>query len=75
MYPNLKNTCHIKLKFFLQTKLLENLLLAKYLKSVSLPLRKECYTNMHIIFTGKVFLKKKNFPSYLLPRALPRLTP
>ena len=30
-YPNLKTTCHIKLKFFLWTKLLENLLLAKYL--------------------------------------------
>ena len=29
-YPNLKTTCHIKLKFFLWTKLLENLLLAKY---------------------------------------------
>ena len=32
-YPNLKTTCHIKLKFFLWTKLLENLLLAKYLIS------------------------------------------
>ena len=30
-YPNLKTTCHIKLKFFLRNKLLENLLLAKYL--------------------------------------------
>ena len=29
--PNLKTMCHIKLKFFLWTKLLENLLLAKYL--------------------------------------------
>ena len=29
--PNLKTTCHIKLKFFLWTKLLKNLLLAKYL--------------------------------------------
>ena len=28
-YPNLKTTCHIKLKFFLCTKLLENLLLEK----------------------------------------------
>ena len=34
-YPNSKTTCHIKLKFFLQTKLLENLLLAKYLTSVT----------------------------------------
>ena len=35
MYPNLETTCHIKLKFFLQTKLLENLLLAKYVISVA----------------------------------------
>ena len=33
-YSNLKSTCHTKLKFFLWTKLLENLLLAKYLISV-----------------------------------------
>ena len=32
---NLKTTCHSKLKFFLWTKLLENLLLAKYLISVA----------------------------------------
>ena len=38
MYPNLKTTCHIKLKFFLWTKLLENLLQAKYLTSVAAPL-------------------------------------
>ena len=37
-YPNLKTTCHIKLKFSLWTKLLENLLLTKYLISVTLPL-------------------------------------
>ena len=36
--PNLKTTCHIKLKFFLWTKLLEYLLLAKYLISVAAPL-------------------------------------
>ena len=30
-YPNLKTTCHIKLKFFLWTKLLESLLLTKNL--------------------------------------------
>ena len=34
-YPNLKATCHFKLKFFLWTKLLERLLLAKYLISVT----------------------------------------
>ena len=37
-YPNLKTTCHIKLKFFLWTKVLQNLLLAKYLISVAAPL-------------------------------------
>ena len=31
IYSNLKSTCHIKLKCFLWTKLLENLLLANYL--------------------------------------------
>ena len=35
MYPNIKTTCHIKLKFFLWTKLPENLLFAKYLISVA----------------------------------------
>ena len=34
-YPNLKSTCHIKLKFFLWTKLLESLLTAKYLLSIA----------------------------------------
>ena len=34
-YPNLKTACHIKLKNFLWTKLLENLLLAKYFKSAT----------------------------------------
>ena len=34
-FPNLKTTCHIKLKFFWWTKLPENLLLAKYLISVT----------------------------------------
>ena len=33
-----KTTCHIKLKFFLWTKLLGNLLLGKYLVSVAVPL-------------------------------------
>ena len=37
-YPNLKTTCCIKLKFFFWTKLLESLLLAKYLISVAVPL-------------------------------------
>ena len=34
-YPNLKTTGDIKLKYFLWTKLLENLLVVKYLKSVA----------------------------------------
>ena len=34
-YPNFKTTCHIKLKFILWTKLLESLLLGKYLISVA----------------------------------------
>ena len=34
-YPNLKTTCHIKLKYFLWTKLLESLLLTKCLISVT----------------------------------------
>ena len=38
MYPNLKTTGHMKLKFFLWTILLDNLLLAKYLISVAAPL-------------------------------------
>ena len=37
-HPNLKTTCHIKLKFFLWTKLLVDLLLARYLISVAVPL-------------------------------------
>ena len=36
--PYLKTTFHIKLKFFLWAKLLESLLLAKYLISVAAPL-------------------------------------
>ena len=38
-YLNLKTTCHIKLKFFLWTKLLGNLLHAKYLISVAVLLK------------------------------------
>ena len=39
MYLNLKTTCHIKLKVFLWTKLVENLLFAKYFISVAATLR------------------------------------
>ena len=38
-YPNLKITCHVKLKIFSWTKLLENFPLAKYIISVTAPLR------------------------------------
>ena len=37
-YRNLKITWHIKVKFFLWTKLVENLLYAKYLISTTAPL-------------------------------------
>ena len=37
-YPNSETTCHIKLTFFLSTKLLKNLLFAKYFISVTAPL-------------------------------------
>ena len=38
-YSNLKTACHIKPKFFLWTKHLENLLLSKYLLSVAVASR------------------------------------
>ena len=38
-YPNLKTTCYVNLKFFSWTKLLENLLLAKYPISITALLR------------------------------------
>ena len=41
-YSDLKTTCHLKPNFFLWTKLLENFLLAKYLKSVPVSLNKVC---------------------------------
>ena len=40
---NLSSTCHIKLKFFLWTKLLQNLLLAKYLLSVAALLKTKSF--------------------------------
>ena len=48
-YPNLKTTSHIKLKFFLWTKLIENLLLAKYLISVAAPLMETYSTKVKYI--------------------------
>ena len=49
-YPNLKTTCHIKLKFFLRTKVIENLLLAKYLISVTVPLKLLSYSILHYLW-------------------------
>ena len=46
-YPKLKATCHIKLKYFLWIKLLENLLRAKYLISVAAPLIQHVSNNIH----------------------------
>ena len=42
-WQNLKTTFHVKLKLFLWTKLLENLLLAKYLKSAAATLKDDIY--------------------------------
>ena len=42
-FPNVKTTCHIKLKVFLWTKLLKSLLLAKYLISVAAASRTSAY--------------------------------
>ena len=67
MYPNWKTTCHIKLRFFLYTKPLENLLLAKYLISVPAPLRRKILSlsNLYCLkvkpsFHKKLFQKEKN---------------
>ena len=46
-YPDLKITCHIRLKFFLWTKLQENLLLAKNLISATAPLSKITHQKWH----------------------------
>ena len=66
-YPNLKTTCHIKLKLFLLTKLLENLLLAKYLISVAAPLSclEKRFSNYFNV-TSKTGLLDMLHP-YLLP--------
>ena len=60
-YPNLKPTSQIKLKLFLWTKLLENLLLAKYLVSVAEALRPPKPTYMFVWDVKQVldFVKEK----------------
>ena len=59
-YPNLKTTCHVKLKIFSWTKLLENLLYAKYLISVTAPL------NYKLIYVTRThdFVFCKLFPNF-----------
>ena len=52
MYPNLKTSSHIKPKFFLWTKLLENLLHAKYLTSVAATLNIYYVYIWAIVFLG-----------------------
>ena len=46
--PNLKTTCHVKLKCFSSTKLLENLLLSKCLQYVAGTFSKLCHENSNI---------------------------
>ena len=49
-YPNWKTTCYIKLKLFLWTRLLESLLLAKYLISVFATLESDSHLPKKICF-------------------------
>ena len=49
-YRNSKTTCDIKLKFFLWTKLPENLLLAKCLRSATAPLNKKSIHSLCFMF-------------------------
>ena len=55
-YPNLKTTSHIKLKLFLWTKLLENLLFAKYFISVAAPLMSLTIDSASITVTWTLLL-------------------
>ena len=55
-YPHLKTTCHIKLQFFLWTKLLENLLLAKYLIFVTAPWKEQFKYFLKFLYLLKVCL-------------------
>ena len=65
IYPNLKTIGHIKLKFFWWIKLLENLLLAKYLISVAAPLT--CYLiNFHIQYINFFIYNLVNLPNFLM---------
>ena len=59
-FPNSETTYHIKLKFFLWTELLKNLLLAKYLISVTAPLiqHQPGYLYQGAVPKFQLFLKK-----------------
>ena len=65
IYPNLKTTCHIKPRFFLWTKLPNNLLLAKFLISViaALSLNELDEKSRTTIFLGN-FVNKLQPSSY-----------
>ena len=78
-YPNLKATCHIKLKRLLRTKFMENLLLAKYRISIAGPLISSCYFNSFLVFKINFGSKgaRKNAPGKNTPgKSAPRkITP
>ena len=60
-YPNLKAICDIKAKFFLWNKLLESLLLAKYLISVASTL------NVYKCIYRNLIERKCHYYIYLIP--------
>ena len=63
--PNLETICHIKPKFFLWTKLLENLLHVKYLISVAAPLS-NLSRNSHFVRDELFNCSAENFVSSLI---------
>ena len=65
-HPNLKTTFHIKLNFFLWTKLLENSLLAKYFVSVATALKNNVWIPK-LVDIEKVTLKS-NLEKYKLSK-------
>ena len=70
-YSNLKTTCHIKWKFFLWTKLLQKLLLAKYLISVAAPLNciKMCIFCNFVLSSARNLSLLKQF-TFMHPKGL-----
>ena len=65
IYPHLKTTGHIKLKFFWWIKLLKNLLLAKYLISAAVPLT-YYLINFHIQYINFFLYNFVNLPNFLM---------